>query len=310
MRESSGGSVVPEGVQGTFPGMPPSLYAASASKLNAFLDCPRRYRFAYLDRPMPPKRAQRAHTSVGNAVHNALRDWWDRADRTPQAGAALVREGWIDVGFRDGAQSARWRARSEAAVAAYLTGLDGERQPVGIERTVAFVSGTVRFTGRIDRLDERDGELVVVDYKTSRRVPSVDEARSSMALALYAAAVWKMFRRPTYAVELHHVPSGVVVGHRHTSESLARQVERAKSIAQEARRADADYARFGGASEAFPPVVGPLCRWCDFRAHCPEGQQVGPEHSGWAALGEDETGAPDPRAVAADDGEVPNGRDE
>ena len=36
---------------------------------------------------------QRAHTSVGTAVHNALRDWWDLppAQRTPDAGAELVR---------------------------------------------------------------------------------------------------------------------------------------------------------------------------------------------------------------------------
>ena len=34
----------------------------------------------------------------------------------------------------------------------------------------------------------------------------------------------------------------------------------------------------------FPPVAGPLCSWCDFRAHCPEGQRAGPEKSDWAAL--------------------------
>ena len=60
-----------------FEGMPTPLYAASPSRLLAYLECPRRYRFQYLDRPRPTSRPQRAHTSVGIATHNALRDWWD-----------------------------------------------------------------------------------------------------------------------------------------------------------------------------------------------------------------------------------------
>lgn len=273
--------------QETFPGMPPSLYAASPSKLHAFLDCPRRYRFQYLDRPTPTKRPQRAHTSLGNAVHNALRDWWDRRDRTPDAGAELVRENWIGVGFRDAAQSAEWRAKCEEAVASYLAGVDASVQPMGIERTVSFVSGSVRFTGRIDRLDERDGEYVVVDYKTSRVPSTDDEARFSLALALYAAGIWKMFHRPTFAVELHHIPTGTIARHDHTPESLTTHVERAKTIAADARRADADFAEHGTESSAFPPVTGPMCGWCDFREHCPEGQRAAPEASGWAALDRD-----------------------
>ncbi|WP_377641021.1 RecB family exonuclease [Oryzobacter terrae] len=282
------GSVV-EGVgagQAALPltGVPEPLWAASPSKLLAFLDCPRRYRLQYLDRPSPEKRRQRAHTSVGNAVHHALRDWWDLPERRPDAGAGLVDRAWIDVGFRDAAQSAQWRGRMREAVTGYLADVDPARQPVGVERTVSFVSGELRLTGRVDRLDDRDGELVVVDYKTSRVVPTADDARTSLPLALYAAAVWKMFRRRTLRVELHHVPSGTVVGHEHTPESLARKVEQARSIARDARRADRDHAEKGADSELFPPRPGPLCGWCDLRAHCPEGQLAGPEKSDWAAL--------------------------
>ncbi len=270
--------------QDAFPGMPTPLYAASPSKLLAFLDCPRRYRFQYLDRPSPEKRRQRAHTSLGSAVHNALRDWWDLAERTPAAAGGLVDRAWIDVGFRDGAQSREWRERMRGAVTAYLAGVDPGTQPMGIERTVSFVSDDLRLTGRIDRLDDREGELVVVDYKTSRVPSSDDDARTSLPMALYAAAVWKMFRRRTLRVELHHVPTGQVGAHEHTPESLSRKVEQARSIARDARRADADFAARGAESAMFPPVTGPLCSWCDFRAHCPEGQLAGAEKSDWAAL--------------------------
>jgi RecB family exonuclease len=275
-------------VQGEFAGLPPRLYAASPSRLLAFVDCPRRYRFQYLDRPRPQPRLQRAHTSLGNSVHNALRDWWDLPGerRTPTAGADLVRRGWIETGFRDPEQSRRWRGRAEAEVAAYLEGVDPAAQPVGIERTVAFTTDRLAVSGRVDRLDDRDGELVVVDYKTGRRPVTDDDARTSLPLGLYAAAVWKMFRRRCLRVELHHVPTGAVATHVHTPQSLTRKVDQARSVAAEARRADEDHGSSGSDSDLFPARVGPLCPWCDFRAHCPQGQAVGPEKSGWAALEE------------------------
>ncbi|GAA4411798.1 PD-(D/E)XK nuclease family protein [Fodinibacter luteus] len=272
--------------QRALPGMPAPLYPASPSRLLAYLDCPRRYRLQYLDRPAPERRRQRAHTSLGTAVHHALRDWWDLPVRTPEAGAGLVDRAWIDVGFRDGEQSREWRERMRRAVTAYLGSLDPQSQPLGIERTVSFVSGDLRVSGRVDRLDERDGELVVVDYKTSRVPPTDDDARTSLPLALYAAAVWKMFRRRTLRVELHHVPSGAVAVHEHSPESLTRKVEQARSIARDARRADLDFGEQGGRSTMFPPRPGPLCGWCDLRAHCAEGQAAGPEKSDWAALDE------------------------
>ncbi|HOI04144.1 MAG TPA: PD-(D/E)XK nuclease family protein, partial [Dermatophilaceae bacterium] len=105
-----------QATQGEFAGMPTPLYAASPSRLLAWLDCPRRYRFQYLDKPRPAVRPPRAHTSIGVAAHNALRDWWDQSDRTPEAGARLVRESWVDLGFRDAAQSATWRERTKGEV--------------------------------------------------------------------------------------------------------------------------------------------------------------------------------------------------
>src|SRR6476620_4396709 len=102
-------------VQQELAGMPQPLYSASPSRLLTWLDCPRRYRMAYLDRPRPAARPQRAHTSFGVAVHNALRDFWDLApvDRSPSAAARLVRGAWIDLGFRSRAVRPVARPRAD-----------------------------------------------------------------------------------------------------------------------------------------------------------------------------------------------------
>lgn len=273
-------------VQQSFAGMPQRLYTASPSRLTTWLDCPRRYRFAYLDRPRPQARPGRAHTSMGVATHNALRDFWDLppAERTPAGVTRLVREAWIAQGFRDPEQSARWLERTREQVTAYLRGADRDTEPAGVERTVAFRTATLALSGRVDRLDRRGEELAVVDYKTGRAVPSGDDARTSLPLALYAVAAAGMFRRRCVRVELHHVPTGTVAVHEHSEASLARKVDEAESIAADLRRADADHAELGAGSARFAPRTSALCQWCDYRAHCPQGQRMGPEKSSWAAL--------------------------
>ena len=288
----------------SFGGMPQKLYACTPTRLTSWLDCPRRYRMTYLDRPPPPKGAPWAHNSVGASVHNALAGWWrlPLAGRTVTAAGDLLQAGWISQGFADERQSARQRARARAMVESYVATLDPADEPLGVERTVATRTDRIAVSGRIDRLDERlaaqaDGErgteLVVVDYKTGRHLLSTDDARSSLALALYAVAAARSLRRTCHRVELHHLPSGSVLSWEHTDGTLARQVGRAEDIAAECAGADEAYR--GGLAparydEVFPPRPGPGCGWCDYRQHCAEGAAASPARLPWDGITDDETG--------------------
>ena len=163
-------------------------------------------------------------------------------------------------------------------VEGYVAGLNQADEPLGVERTVATRTDKIAVSGRIDRLDARP-ELVVVDYKTGRHLLTTDDARSSMALALYALAAGRALRRPCHRVELHHLPTGDIIAWSHTEESLARHLSRAEDIAEEC--AAADERMRGGLpadryDEVFPPRPGPSCAWCDYRRHCPEGAQAAP----------------------------------
>lgn len=270
--------------------MPRRLYSATPTRLLTWLDCPRKYRMTYLDRPAPPKGPPWAHTSVGTAVHLALADWFalEPAARTPAAAARAVRARWRPEGFRDEAQSSRWRTTVADEVAGYATSQDPASEPLGIERTVAARTARLALSGRVDRIDERDGELVVVDYKTSRRPLGQDDARTSLALAVYAAGASTVFRRPCHAVELHHVPTGQVQRHEFSPKSLRRKLDEADSIAVDLARADAQFAEEGADGERttalFAPRTGPLCGWCDLRGVCPEGQRAAAAKQPWSAL--------------------------
>lgn len=284
--------------------MPQRLYPCTPSRLNTWLDCPRRYRMTYLDRPAPPKGPPWAHNSLGISVHNALAAWWrlPLPERTAEMAGTLLLRGWLTEGYRDAEQSAAWRERARAMVERYVSRLDPADEPLGVERTVAAKTARIAMQGRIDRLDARGGELVVVDYKTGRREPTADDARSSLALALYAVAASRVLRRPCRTVELHHLPTGTVAAWEHTDDSLDRHVRRAEQIAAEASAADEAYRgdlapaaskrRLAGEEgidhspfdEVFPPRPGNLCAWCDFNRHCPEGRQAAAPKEPWAAV--------------------------
>jgi RecB family exonuclease len=319
-----------------FEGMPRRLYSCTPTRLTTWLDCPRRYRMTYLDRPPPPKGPPWAHNSVGASVHNALAGWWrlPRAQRTVTAAGDLLERGWLTDGFADDAQLAAQRRRWRPLVESYVARLDPDSEPLGVERTVATRTDLIAVSGRIDRLDDRPpagpegtkrngaapgsaapssagrlgaseaetdldeaeldeaeldddpGGLVVVDYKTGRHVLTVDDARSSLPLALYALAAARVMRRPCYRVELHHLPTGRVLAWEHTAQSLARQLGRAEDIAGECARADERYRDPAGdrGDATFPPQPGPRCGWCDYRAHCPEGSAAAAGRRPWDGL--------------------------
>jgi putative RecB family exonuclease len=265
--------------------MPSRLFSCTPSKLAAYEDCPRRYRYAYIDRPAPPKGPPWAHNSLGASVHTALRAWHTlSADRrTATAITALLNAAWVGDGYRDDEQERAVFRLALHWLEDYVAGVDPHEDPVGVERVVAVKTATLALSGRVDRIDRRGDELVIVDYKTGRAGVSPDNARGSRALALYAYAAQRVFRRRCTRVELHHLPSGAIAAHEHNEESLARHVARAEAIAQDALAAE--HAQHEGAppDEAFAATPGALCSWCDFRRACPDGAAA-PAREPWAGL--------------------------
>jgi putative RecB family exonuclease len=269
-----------------FESMPKRLIKVTPSKLGTWADCPRRFRMAYLDRPTPARGGPWAHSTLGAVVHNALKALFDLPQRARSADAAagLVRTHWKDDGFADAAQAALHRDRAAGWVHDYVAELDVAHEPVGLERWVSAPVGSLVAEGRVDRIDQRGDEVVIVDYKTGRHGLTTDDARGSQALALYALAARRTLRRPCTKVELHHLPTGAVATWEHTEESLARHLRRAQESAEEFQLAT-DTLRAGGDGDVlFPANPGRQCSWCDFRRSCADGQAAGPALEPWAML--------------------------
>ena len=204
-----------------FEGMPRRLYPCTPTRLSAWLDCPRRYRMSYLDRPPPPKGPPWAHNSLGASIHNALAGWWrlPLAQRTVAAAGTLVDRGWIDEGFagRDpvacgsaSVPSPWWRATSPGSTRPTSRSAWNGRSRPARTRSRSPAGSTASTPGPPNPLREPSS------WSWTTRPGGTCSPRTTraarMALALYALAAGRALRRPCHRVELHHLPTGEILG--------------------------------------------------------------------------------------------------
>lgn len=165
----------------------------SASSLNAFADCERKWFYRYVCAAIedPPTAA----STYGSAFHLALERFHERHARPQQSDPAEMQrdvEREIEAAFaemRDGFPTAVefeiQLRRAQRTARRYVSWLvsEAKRAPfsiIGRELPAALDLEGFAFIGFIDRLDrdERTGTVTVVDYKTGTIVKSAEEYRS------------------------------------------------------------------------------------------------------------------------------------
>jgi RecB family exonuclease len=134
--------------------------------------------------------------------------------------------------------------------------------------------------GRIDRVAKTSEGLVLTDYKTSSRMPRVEEARESLQLAIYylAARHYDDLQHHGDPARMQLVFPGVEQTDRDTGAKRAgRRVQGAEDAEAAAARLVEILAE--ASSERFHPSPTADCQWCRMKPLCPrwpEGREVGP----------------------------------
>lgn len=263
------------------------------ARVGVWQDCPRRYYLQYVAK-RPQRGGPWGHLELGNAVHRAAARWTEHppGERTQARLAHYLAEEWTGKGFRDGKQSDDTLMRATGWVRDYASRPEHSGAVVvGAERSVACrYKDDVVLEGRVDRVDDRDGQLITVDYKTGRRPLTEADAAGSGALALYCLAAGRLLKRRCARAELHHLPTGDVLAVDYDAARIYRQIDRLVDAAREADKATQTYTdvvRDGASAEQgqnalFPTRLGPLCASCPFRYACPDGQAAWPEAEAWA----------------------------
>ena len=235
-----------------------------------FRQCARRWKFRYVDKLAdPPGEGAVAGTFAHRVLEELLA--LDPAERTLESARALASAEWAetttDEDFEalgldaDGVRNFKWAAWRA------IEGLWDLEDPktvdiVATETKVATEIGGVPFIGYIDRVEADSGGLVVSDYK-SGRAPGRKFAEGRLEqVLLYAAALAEIHGTAPVRARLMY---------------LGQRIDEVEvtpdALAEVTRRLSETWEELQGcaATGDFPPRPGPLCGWCAFVSHCPEG---------------------------------------
>ena len=245
----------------------------SYSSLSTYEACPLRYAFSYVyGIPTAEKVGALTFGSTAHAAFEAFTR--ERRERVARGDPPPTREdlgrlfaaAWTPTAFPDRTTEQGFRRRIDGLLDNFYDGELVSRSTVLHEELDFDLviepgdgSAPVRINGQIDRIDRLPGGgIEVIDYKTGR-ISSQKGVDESLQLSIYALACRDALGLGTPgSVTLYFTESATRLSTTRTDEQL--DAARADILARVARIRSGDFAA----------TPGDACRWCDYRAMCPE----------------------------------------
>lgn len=247
----------------------------SHSRLSSFEDCPRKFKYRYVDAIKVDTEGVEAF--MGKRVHEILERLYHhvaRFGKPPSLAQVLERFhkdwalAWHDKVTIVRAENApefyqdRGARCLENFYRAHYPFSDGET--LGLEQRLQLQldgDGRYRAVGVVDRIARRsDGTFEIHDYKTSGYLPQQRRLDEDRQLALYQIGLEQTYS-DAREVELvwHYLVFNKTLRSRRTRESLDKLRDETMRLIDSIE-----------SETEFRPRPGPLCRWCDYAELCPE----------------------------------------
>jgi DNA helicase-2/ATP-dependent DNA helicase PcrA len=167
----------------------------SVSQFVGYKKCPRLYQYRHVMK-IPEK--PRYYFDFGSTLHSIAeqltRMQKDGADINEAVALDLLAKFWDPKGYKSKIDEKRDFDEAKVILRVFL----GEQaksttEIVDIERWFETSIGDVKLRGRIDRIDKDGSGFTVVDYKTSKKAPSLNELKKDMQMLVYALAVKEIY---------------------------------------------------------------------------------------------------------------------
>ena len=232
----------------------------SFTQLAAFETCPRQYQYAHIFRIQPPGR----HTfSYGQSLHKALELFSKQLIETQSATKEdllnFLDESWVSDWYESKAQEATQKKQGIDTLTRYYDAHAATMRPsLFIEKDFNLKIGDATFRGKIDRIDEVEGGVEILDYKTGK-VKKQKDVDADEQLSLYALAATKVLGLKPVKLSLYFLDEGKKVTTTRSEEVLAgfeAQVEETVAAIR---------------ASSFSPTPGFQCQFCDFLNICDAG---------------------------------------
>lgn len=240
----------------------------SPSRLDCYKDCPRRYRFRYVDKIKRP--SQSVEAFLGTCVHAALEKLYEDLAHgrrlSLEEALAAYEDAW-QAEWTDAITVRRyapedWRKLGRECVTLYYEAnkpFDRDRT-VAVERKVGFPLGDFKVEGYVDRLAlAKDGAFEIHDYKTSGSLPTQADVDQDWQLALYDLAVRSLWPdAKEVRLVWHYVRHGKTLVSKRTAEQREALKAEVNALVETIRH-----------DHVHEPKKSALCDWCEYRDLCP-----------------------------------------
>jgi putative RecB family exonuclease len=246
------------------------LETLSPSRAGDFKTCPQLFKFRAIDRiPEPPS----VYQARGTTAHLALQRLFDDPEiaRTPERLYDLFREAWTEVRgdeefeglFEDIDAERDWGIESMALLANYFNIEDPTTfEPEDRELDMLEDLDGIVIRGILDRIDrDRDGRLIITDYKTGKAPPERYALASFFALKIYALLIRNRMGETPKEVRLLYLNGPTLYRLPIDDRQLDAMDGQLRALWTAIEKAMS--------SDRFPPRPGRLCSWCSYQEICP-----------------------------------------
>lgn len=231
----------------------------SPSKLGAYEECPQRYRFSYvLGIPGEP----RTFFDLGTVVHDVLERVGTlimEGNEVSEAEAvALLDSLWVPSRWDSREKERQDRQDAGEMIRKFLV-RQAERKGriVGLETKIEVDLDGRTMVSKVDRIDEVDGALAVIDYKTGSTVKYRPELKKDFQMGMYKMAVERATGKPVCQV-----------GHWQLRKDREYMVELSDEELESIRSRALEVIESIEAGK-FPPTPGyRTCMFCDYKMLC------------------------------------------
>lgn len=230
----------------------------SVSQFGTYKRCPRIYKYRYLyGIPTKPK----PYFDFGATLHRVVESITRLEARGREVdldtAIELLDRHWRTRGYTSKVQERRDYEEAKEILKIFLeenARVQGET--VGMEKKFTINLDGSDIYGVIDRVDREGGELMVLDYKTSKSTLSKNKLREDLQLLTYTMGAEKLYEEKPSRVGLWYLRKNKVVMVDVEEEDVEKVKEEVKGIIDSIREGD------------FKPRPGWECRNCDYDMLC------------------------------------------
>lgn len=254
-----------------------ALFSLSPSKISTYQDCPRKYRFLYVDKLGPWFRKARPYFTLGSNVHAALKDFFAAPSdsRRPDRLEPLLEAHWARNrrGFKSADQEEAYKTRALEQLQQFAGTFDPNAEPLMLEQRVGRKVSGVRLRGIVDRVDREGNSAHLMDYKTGKTQNNMEP----FSLYFYSLILQRFkglppVERLSYVFLQDGFTKTWEYDHFSAMQTMSSVLETAYTI---------------NADKAFTPVPTRFCRLCDFLSICREGREATMSRAQRAAAAEE-----------------------